>query len=115
MSLSDYFLYFCTKFLNIVIVYTSVGGVKLDFDKLMEYQNLMQQRLRTEQQIDKKIELLTIINHLTMGPKNIVQKEQIIVEAISRGFTEDEVDTLLEQLITENIIYESSPGYIKKR
>ena len=49
----------------------------MDFDKLMEYQNLMQQRLRTEQQIDKKIELLTIINHLTMGPKNIVQKESI--------------------------------------
>jgi len=97
------------------IVYTSLGGVKLDFDKLMEYQNLMQQRLRTEQQVDKKIELLSIVNQLTMGPKNIVQKEQIMVEAVSRGFTEDEVDKLLDQLIKENIIYESSPGHIKKR
>ena len=108
-------IFFFTKFLNISIIYTGVGGVKLDFDKLMEYQNLMQQRLRTEQQIDKKIELLTIINHLTMGPKNIVQKEQIMIEAVSRGFSEEEVDTLLNQLIKENIIYESSPGYIKKR
>lgn len=97
------------------IVYTSIGDVKLDFDKLMEYQNLVQQRLKTEQQIDKKIELLTIINHLTMGPKNLVQKEQIIVEAVSRGFSEDEIDNLLDQLIKENIIYESSPGFIKKR
>lgn len=87
----------------------------MDFDKLMEYQNLLQQRLRTEQQIDKKIELLSIVNQLTMGPKNIVQKEQIMIEAVSRGFTEDEVDKLLDQLIKENIIYESSPGYIKKR
>ena len=97
------------------IVYTSLGGVKLDFDKLMEYQNLLQQRSRKEQQVDKKIELLTIINHLTMGPKNIVQKEQIMIEAVSRGFSEVEVDNLLDQLIKENIIYESSPGYIKKR
>ncbi len=87
----------------------------MDFDKLMEYQNLLQQRLRKEQQVDKKIELLTIINHLTMGPKNIVQKEQIMIEAVSRGFSESEVDKLLDQLIKENIIYESSPGYIKKR
>ena len=97
------------------IVFISLGGVQLDFDKLMEYQNLMQQRLRTEQQVDRKIELLTIINHLTMGPKNLVQKEQIMIEAVSRGFSESEVDTLLDQLIKENIIYESSPGYIKKR
>ena len=87
----------------------------MDFKKLMEYQTMLQSRLRTEQQVDKKIDLLSIINHLTSGPKNIVQKEQIIVEANSRGFTADEVDVYLEQLIKENIIYESSPGYIKKR
>jgi len=81
----------------------------------MQYQNMIQKRLRTEQQLDKKIDLLSIINQLTMGPKNIVQKEQIIVEAVSRGFTEKEVDELIDKLIEENIIYESSPGYIKKK
>ena len=87
----------------------------MDFKKLMEYQTMLQKRLRKEQQVDKKIELLSIINHLTSGPRNLVQKEQIIVEANSRGFTDDEVDIYLEQLIKENIVYESSPGYLKKR
>jgi len=76
---------------------------------------MLQKRLRKEQQVDKKIELLSIINHLTSGPKNIVQKEQILVEAQSRGFRADEVDIYLEKLIKENIIYESSPGYLKKK
>jgi DNA replicative helicase MCM subunit Mcm2 (Cdc46/Mcm family) len=87
----------------------------MDFDKLMEYQNMLQQRLRKEQQIDRKIELLSIINQLTFGPKNIVQKENIIIEAQSRGFSEDEIEDLLQKLIQENIIYEPSPGFIKKR
>ncbi len=87
----------------------------MDFDKLMQYQNMIQKELRDEQQVDRKIDLLSIINHLTSGPRNIVQKEQVIVEAVSRGFSETEVDKLLNKLIQENIIYESSPGYIKKR
>lgn len=87
----------------------------MDFNKLMEYQKLLQGNIRKEQQIDRKIELLTIINHLTMGPKNIVQKEQIMVEAESRGFSEQETLDLLRKLQEENIIFESSPEYFKKR
>lgn len=87
----------------------------MDFHKLKEYQAMIQTNLRKEQQLDRKIELLTLINQLTVGPKNLVQKEQIIIEAQSRGFSEEEIDTLLNKLIKENIIYESSPGFIKKR
>ena len=87
----------------------------MDFDKLMEYQKMTQQRLRTEQAMDRKIELLTLINQLTRGPKNLVQKELLIVEGTSRGFSESEIDSLIEQLKKENIIFESSPGYIKKK
>jgi hypothetical protein len=87
----------------------------MDFNKLMEYQNMLQERLRTEQQIDRKIELLSVINQLTMGPKNLVQKEHLILEAQSQGFTESEIDILVDKLIKENIIYEPMPGYIKKR
>ena len=60
-----------------ILVYSN----KMDFNKLMEYQNLVQTRLRQEQTVDKKIDLLSLINQLTSGPKNIVQKELIIVEA----------------------------------
>jgi DNA replicative helicase MCM subunit Mcm2 (Cdc46/Mcm family) len=87
----------------------------MDVDKLIAYQNMLHKALRSEQQLDKKIELMTIINNLTFGPKNIVQKEQIMVEAISHGFNEIEADKILHELIKENIIYESTPGYIKKK
>ena len=87
----------------------------MNFDKLMEYQNMVQSKLRKEQKQDRTIDLLSIINQLTSGPKNIVQKEQIIVEAVSRGFIEDEIEDLLERLVKKNIIFESSSGYFKKR
>ncbi len=87
----------------------------MDFDELMEYQRMLQKKLRKEQLVDKKIDLLSIINQLSSGPRNIVQVEQVIIEAISRGYREDEIHRLLDQLKEENIIYESSSGYIKKR
>ena len=86
-----------------------------DFDKLLEYQALLQNSILSESKIDRKIELMSIINQLTAGPGNLVQKEHIILEATSRGFSEDEVDTLIQALVSENIIYESSPGFIKKK
>ncbi len=76
---------------------------------------MMQKRLRREQQRDRKIDLLSIINQLTAGPKNIVQKEQLLIEAQNRGFSENEIEKLLVQLKKDNIIFEPSPGYIKKR
>ncbi|MBD3203925.1 hypothetical protein GF327_06505 [Candidatus Woesearchaeota archaeon] len=86
-----------------------------DFDNLMEYQNMLQNNLAKERKINKKIELLSIINQMTTGPKNIVQKEQIIIEAESKGFTEKEIESILAELKKDNIIYEPSPGYIKKK
>jgi DNA replicative helicase MCM subunit Mcm2 (Cdc46/Mcm family) len=87
----------------------------MDFNNLMEYQKMLQKRLKKEQQRDKKIELISVINQLTSGPKNIVQTEQIIIEANSRGFTTQETRDIIDKLIKENIIFETSPGYIKKR
>ena len=87
----------------------------MDFNNMMEYQNMVMKRLRKEQQTDKKIELLSIINQLTSGPRNMVQTEQILIEANARGFTNEETEKLLDKLIEDNIIYESSSGYIKKR
>lgn len=87
----------------------------MDVDELLAYQNMLQKSLRKEVQIDRKIELLTIINQLTFGPKNLVQKELILVEAQNRGFSEIEINNYLNELIKENIIFEPSPGFIKKR
>jgi hypothetical protein len=87
----------------------------MDIDRLIAYQNMVQKSLRTEEKLDRKLDLLTIINHLTFGPKNIVQKEMIIIEAQTRGFSENDIDVLLNELIKENIIFEPTPGFIKKR
>ena len=86
-----------------------------DFERLMEYQNLLQKNLAKERKIDRKIELLSIINRLTAGPKNIVQKEHLIIEASSQGFSDEEIQKLLDELKKEDIIYEPTPGYIKKK
>jgi hypothetical protein len=90
-------------------------GIKTDVNELLAHQNMLQKSLRKEEQTDRKIDFLTIINQLTFGPKNLVQKEQVMIEAASHGFDEKEADRILHDLIKENIIYESSPGYIKKR
>lgn len=87
----------------------------MDIDQLLAYQNMLQKSLKKEVQLDRKIELITIINQLTFGPRNIVQKELIIIEAQNRGFSEREINIYLNELIKENIIYEPMPGYIKKR
>jgi DNA replicative helicase MCM subunit Mcm2 (Cdc46/Mcm family) len=89
--------------------------LRLNFKELQERQRFLQKQVRKEQLIDRKIELLSIINQLTAGPRNIVQREHIIIEASMQGFTEKEVDELIDQLTKEEIIYVSSPGYIKKR
>ncbi len=87
----------------------------MDFDNLKDYQNLVRKSVIGERRLDRKIDLMTIINMLTAGPKEMVQKEHIIVEATSRGFREEEVQNLLAKLEEENIIFEAMPGYIKKR
>ncbi|MBU0756438.1 MAG: hypothetical protein KKF44_00095 [Nanoarchaeota archaeon] len=86
-----------------------------DFQKLMDYQNMLSKSLAKEQAIDKKVDLLNIINQLTAGPNNLVQKEHILLEAEQHGFSEDEIEMILIALIKDNIIFESSPGFIKKK
>jgi DNA phosphorothioation-dependent restriction protein DptG len=87
----------------------------MEFDKLMKYQDMVQNRLRKEQNLDRKIDLLSIINQLTAGPKNLVQKEQILVETSARGITFDQANDLLEKLIEERVIIENPKGFIRKR
>ena len=87
----------------------------MEFDKLMKYQDMVQNRLRKEQNLDRKIDLLSIINQLTAGPKNLVQKEQILVETSARGITFDQANDLLEKLIEERVIIENPKGSIRKR
>lgn len=86
----------------------------MDIKSLIEYQNMLQQKIRQEQKTDRKIEILSIINQLTSGPNERVQKEQLIIEASQQGFSEKEIDEHLKRLIAEGIIIENN-GFLKKR
>ncbi len=86
-----------------------------NFDELVKIQNQIRQKLIKEESTDKKITILSLINELTSGPKEIVQKESLIIEATKRGISEDDVDKIIEQLKKDNVIFESKPGYIEKR
>jgi hypothetical protein len=85
-----------------------------NFDELMRLQHQIQRGLLREQRTDLKIEVISIINVLTSGRKETVQKEAVFIEANHRGFDHDEVGTLIEELIKDKIIFEPMLGYIKK-
>ena len=86
-----------------------------EFDDLIKLQNQIRQGLLREQNMDKTISILSLINELTADPKEMVQKELVMIEAENRGISEEEVSTIIENLKKDNIIFEPSPGYIKKR
>jgi DNA replicative helicase MCM subunit Mcm2 (Cdc46/Mcm family) len=87
---------------------------RMDIKSLIEYQNMLQQKIRQEQKVDRKIDLLSIINQLTSGPNERVQKEQLLIEAVAQGFSEREIEEHLKKLISEGIITENT-GFLRKR
>lgn len=68
------------------------------FDELMRVQRSMASRLRQENELDRKVKLLSIIQGLNPDRKGRILTEQIVVEAVSEGFTEGDVESLLDEL-----------------
>ncbi len=68
------------------------------FDELMRVQRNIASRLRTENELDRKVSLLTIIQGLNPDKKGRILTEQIILEARAHNFSEEEVQRLLEEL-----------------
>lgn len=77
-----------------------------DFDELMRVQRLTAGRLRTENELDRKVTLLSLIQGLNPDRRGRILTEQIRVEANHRGFSADEVDSLLDSL--------EEDGYLKR-
>ncbi len=86
-----------------------------NFNELMKIQNQIQKGLLREQELDNKISVLSLINELTSGPKETVQKESLIIEAANKGISEEDLNKEIDKLEKDNIIFEPNPGYIKKR
>ncbi len=77
-----------------------------ELDELMRVQRSMASRLRQENLIDRKVKLLSIIQGLNPDRRGRILSEQIVVEGVNEGFTDDEVDRLLDELETD--------GYLKR-
>lgn len=77
-----------------------------EFDELMRVQRSMASRLRQENELDRKVQLLSIIQGLNPDKKGRILTEQIILEASNKGFSEEEVDRLISSL--------EEDGYLKR-
>jgi len=69
-----------------------------EFDELMRVQRNMASRLRQENELDRKVSLLSIIQGLNPDRKGRILTEQIMVEARDQGFSDDEVERLIDEL-----------------
>ncbi|MBN1792570.1 hypothetical protein JW826_02705 [Candidatus Woesearchaeota archaeon] len=85
-----------------------------DFEEIMRNQNMMLRSVAQESETDSKIKLIDIINGLVTPKNKKVQKEAIILEATSEGMLESDVERLLDSLISDNIMIEPEPGFIKR-
>ena len=86
----------------------------MDFDKLIEYQNNMKKRLTKEVDLNKKLQVLSIINQMSSEPSTIIKKQQVISECEKEGLTSEEVNRYIRSLINDRIVYEYSSGSLKK-
>ncbi len=77
-----------------------------EFDELMRVQRTIAGRLRQENEMDQKVRLLSLIQGLNPDRKGRILTEQIVVEAVGEGFTDADVDRLLDSL--------EEDGYLKR-
>lgn len=69
-----------------------------DFDELMRLQRNMASRLHQENEMDRKVSLLSLIQGLNPDKRGRILTESIVVEARTEGFTESEVESLIDSL-----------------
>ncbi len=77
-----------------------------EFDELMRVQRFTATRLRQENEVDRKVKLMSLVQGLNPDKRGRILTEQIMVEALNEGFTDEEVDRLLDEL--------ESDGYLKR-
>jgi len=77
-----------------------------EFDELMRVQRSMASMLRRENDIDRKVKLMSIIQGLNPDKKGRILTAQIAHEAENEGFSEEELDGLIDGL--------EEDGYLKK-
>lgn len=88
---------------------------KDEFEELLNIQRRMQSKLNQEREMDQSLDILAIINEMAPYPDQRIQKESLMYEAQSRGFSYDETEMILDKLIRDRILFEPEPGFIQRR
>ncbi len=86
---------------------------ELDFDEIMDLQRKLASEVAAEKETDDKIEVMSIINDFTTGDSDVVQKEEVIIEAKQRGLNEPKILTIIDELKKDDFVIEEK-GYLKK-
>jgi hypothetical protein len=81
-----------------------------DFDDLMKVQRNMASRLRQEDEMDRKVQLLSLIQTLNPDKKGRILTESIVVEARNEGFSEPEVEGLIDSLAEDGYLQRVDMG-----
>jgi hypothetical protein len=77
-----------------------------EFDELMRVQRFTASRLRQENEMDRKVKLMALIQGLVPDRRGRILTEHIAVESRNEGFPDDELDRLLDAL--------EEDGYLKR-
>jgi hypothetical protein len=84
-----------------------------NFEELLKIQRLAADRLMRETEVDSKIKFLDLIR--SIGKSRKVQTEQILVAAYDEGYSEQESLNLIDQLISDDYVFQPEPGYLQIR
>jgi len=76
---------------------------RLEFDEIVRIQNLMASNIARENEVDRKLDIIEIINQLK-GKKKFVQVEEVIVEARYQNINENEVLKILDELEKDDVL-----------
>lgn len=88
---------------------------KSGFEAIRDIQSNMAQRLANETKTDDKIKVISTYDELVEGRDgNKVQKEELIISLKEKGMDEDEIISLINELIDDDIFEEVETGYIAK-
>lgn len=75
-----------------------------EFEELLRIQRLVTDRLSVEAKMDRKIKLLDLISSMVSTRDRSVQKEIILYESSMEGYTEDDTERLLQDLVADHFI-----------
>lgn len=78
----------------------------VNFDSLNQIQKNMASRLSREVQMDNTLNLLMIIQGLVPDKFGRVQRELVVIEAMQQGMSENEVDSLINDLLRNGTLKE---------